>query len=212
MEGNSAPWVCSHGHWHTWSRWRQACFMVCFGGSGACKRVISMDSGEGEEKSMLTNSMRELTSSQSPGAGKLHFLPKLLVQGVARNCELELLLNRPLDLLLNQHNSMASFQKQYPSAQSKALQFKPQNFPSSWGTSPSIEHWLAKLAQNICPLEQHSWILIIGMRLIRKEGGKRSPLSSRGLVGVIAVIIGDCVSQGGLHLRSLQASQGWCGE
>ena len=31
----------------------------------------------GGEKSMLTNSMRELTSSRSPGAGELHFLPKL---------------------------------------------------------------------------------------------------------------------------------------
>ena len=50
----------------------------------------------GREKSMLTNSMRELTSSRSPGAGKLHFLLKLLVQEVARNCELELLPNRPL--------------------------------------------------------------------------------------------------------------------
>ena len=37
---------------------------------------------------MLTNSMRELTSSRSPGAGELHFLPKLLVQEVASNCEL----------------------------------------------------------------------------------------------------------------------------
>ena len=45
---------------------------------------------------MLTNSMRELTSSRSHGAGELHFLPKLLVQEVARNCELELLPNRPL--------------------------------------------------------------------------------------------------------------------
>ena len=47
---------------------------------------------------MLTNSMRELTS---PGAGELHFLPKLLVQEVASNCELELLLNRPLHSRFN---------------------------------------------------------------------------------------------------------------
>ena len=47
---------------------------------------------------MLTNSMRELTSSQSPGASELHFLPKLLIQEVASNCELELLPNRPLDM------------------------------------------------------------------------------------------------------------------
>ena len=47
--------------------------MACFGGSGICKRVILMDSGESwerGEKSMLTNSMRELTSSWSPGAGE----------------------------------------------------------------------------------------------------------------------------------------------
>ena len=47
---------------------------------------------------MLTNSMRELTS---PGAGELHFLPKLLVQEVASNCELELLQNRPLKMRAN---------------------------------------------------------------------------------------------------------------
>ena len=59
---------------------------------------------------MLTNSMRELTSSRSPGAGKLHFLPKLLVQEVARNCELELLLNRPLNFIfshLSCHHSVS---------------------------------------------------------------------------------------------------------
>ena len=45
---------------------------------------------------MLTNLMRELMSSWSPKASELLFLPKLLIQEVARNCELELLLNRPL--------------------------------------------------------------------------------------------------------------------
>ena len=50
----------------------------------------------GGEKGMLTNSMRDLTISRSPGAGELHFLPKLLVQEVARKCELELLPNRPI--------------------------------------------------------------------------------------------------------------------
>ena len=71
--------------------------MACFGGSGHVNASYRWIQERGGEKSMLTNSMRELISSWSPGAGELHFLPKLLVQEVARNCELELLPNRPID-------------------------------------------------------------------------------------------------------------------
>lgn len=61
-----------------------------------------------------------------------------------------------------------------PPAKLETLLFQPQPFR---GTRSPVEHWLAELAQNIYPWEQHFGVLITGTRLTRKEGGKKFPLS-----------------------------------